>query len=310
MSQDEYVARALGLYTSQTQSPAQARMRDRVRTTFDSFYGQDELYENAKGRGKKKLKKWWNKAKDNIKQAADKVSDAAKEVGKVAAQAALVAPRQAARGLIELNYRGLASKMNNLKPDAKEKLLKNWSKAGGERGKLEESIEQGRKKKPFACGKKCRAKVKDKGFDGIDFYSITGAEIAALVGAGMGLLSGVIKGLLDRKNMKDQQEFDLLSKELDGAEGADDASTPPVPPPSPEEALAADPRTAIQNNPNLTEDEKTAAIAQLNNVLGSPSDIINEGGGMSKQTKMILIGLGVVAVLGLAYAMLKGKKSS
>jgi len=310
ISKDEYICRALGLYGNNKSAGANSqRMRDRVRSSFNSFYGGEESFMNAKGSGKKKIGKWFKEGKKAIKKVADKVSDAAKSVGKIAAKAALFVPRQAGRALIALNFRGFATKMDNLKPEAFEQLKKNWDKVGGDINGLEDAIRSGKKKKPLACGKKCRAKSKGESvpFEGLDYYEISG-ETAALIASGLSLVSGVVGGILSRKNAKDQAAFDKANAEVENEEKKENNVPPTAQDKAQDEAskkmaLEADPRTQIQNNPNLSEDEKVVAINELNKVLGDPPS------GVSKNTKMILIVVGIAALAFGIYAFSKSKKS-
>jgi len=315
MSKDEYICRALGIYANNNNAANanQKRMRDRVRSSFNSVYGGEENFMNAKGDGKKKIGKWFKEGKKAIKKAAEKVSDAAKDVGKIAAKAALFVPRQAARGLIALNFRGFATKMNNLKPEALDTLKKNWDKVGGDINGLEDAIKSGKKKKPLACGKKCKSNSKGQSasFEGDGYYGVTGVEdTLALVATGLSLVTGVVGGILEKKNMKDKAEFDRINAELQDEEKKENN----VPPTADDKAqadalkkmaLEADARTQIQNNPNLTEDEKIVAINELNKVLSDPKD---EGVGNNKN---ILFVVGGLAVVGLAYYFFtKSKKAS
>ena len=173
-----------------------------------------------------------------LKKVGQTIGKGIKAVGNIIKKGALFVPRQAARGLIALNFRGSATKMNAALRDSKykKKLESKWKKMGGSWSKLKKVISIGKNKKPKLCGVKCKQKIakatgKKSGFinaDGsvnygnyqldpqrlrevvketIGQYNAEPASTATLVAAGAGVVASLIGVIGGVKLQKKEQEF-------------------------------------------------------------------------------------------------------
>ena len=100
--------------------------------------------------------------------------------GRGAKVVALRIPRGAFLGLLSLNYRGMASRLERAKlnqPNIYKEAVSKFQKLGGAKDSFEKSLRNGRSKKPLACGKKCRAKIN---FSGVEYFSNAGGLLASL----------------------------------------------------------------------------------------------------------------------------------
>jgi hypothetical protein len=300
---DEMLLNVLDLYPDKTTfffkgvkgNQKKKELQDKVRSVFDQTVTEIEEYENAGGRGRRRLR------------------DALRKVGRGIATAGLAPARGAALGLIRLNFRASAKKFNLLTAEAKEKLEKKWEKLGGNVDKLNAAINAGKGKKPFVCGKKCRAEAgKNPQLPSeatSDFVNFSDPVTAALIGAGGGVVAGLLKLVDTKKNFKNQKALMEYNAELNQAQSQEDAVDATMTPQErkiAEEVIKAqesgfDPIEAIRRNPNLTADEKAAAIAEINEAQGGDDD----------KRKKIIIAVGVVALLVGGYYIYKltSKKS-
>lgn len=291
---DEILLNVLDLYPNKTSYFFQGEggklkkkaLQEKVRQTYNEQ--QDEMLLSADGKGKKKLKK------------------GLKKIGRGIATAALAPARAAALSLIRLNYRGNAKKMSLLNTKGEKKVFEKWEKIGGDKDSLKKAIEAGKDKKPFVCGKKCRAKAgpnpqmpsNTQEFSNFVLESGT----ATLIATGGTVVGGLINVVSKDKDFKNQKELLELQNELnqkDREENAIDSTMTPQERKIAEEVIKAqessnDPILAIQNNPNLTNDEKQEAISQLKGL--QKSNI-----GIDTNKKILL---GVVAIIG-AFALYK-----
>jgi hypothetical protein len=268
-------------------------LQQKVRETYNREQEEDVMYD-AGGRG-------WKKIKKGVKKGLEKV-------GKGSATAALAPARAAALALIRLNFRASGKKMSLFNSQGEKKLFDKWEKLGGKKDSLKKAIEAGKGKKALVCGKKCRAKAgpnpqvpKDNeefsNFDSSKYLYTVDPGTASLIATGAGVVStlvGVANKDKDFKNQKElmQLQSDLSQKERE--EAAIDATMTPQEKKIADEIVKAqesgsDPIIAIQNNPNLTNDEKQEAISQIKGM--QKSNI-----GIDTNKKIIL---GVVAVIGL-----------
>jgi hypothetical protein len=231
-----------------------------------------------------------------------------KGLGRTVARASLVVPRGAAIGLIRVNFRGAATRFSLLTEKAKEKLDLKWKDLGGKTDRLNEAIKAGKGKKPFVCGKKCRSKAgSNPSVDVSDEFVNFDPATASLIAAGAGVLATLIGVVGSNKSYKNQAELMKLEaalKQSESQENAIDATMTPAERKLAEEIIKAqnsggDPIEAIRRNPNLTAEEKDAAIKSLQQMTG--------GGDMKKK---IIIGGIVVAIIGLIGYYLYSKKSS
>ena len=85
---------------------------------------------------------------------------------------ALVVPRQSARGLVALNYRGMAQKMAVATGNKRTQIEDKWISLGGNPDKLFQSVNTGKNKRAILCGFNCKQKlvnaVKGSAFTGAD----------------------------------------------------------------------------------------------------------------------------------------------
>lgn len=299
---DEMLLNVLDLYPDKTTfffkgvkgNQKKKELQDKVRSVFDQSVTEIEAYENAGGSGRRRLR------------------DALRKVGRGIATASLAPARGAALALIRLNFRASAKKFNAITVEAKEKLDKKWERLGGNVDKLNAAINAGKSKKTLACGKKCRAKAgKNPQLPTeatSDFINFTDPVTVAIIGAGGATLAGLLKLVDSKKNYKNQKDLTLLNAELNQAikeEDAIDATMTPQERKIADEVIKAqesgfDPIEAINKNPNLTADEKAAAIAEIQDAQGG-----------SDNRKKVVIAVGAVALLVGGYFIYKltSKKS-
>ena len=82
----------------------------------------------------------------------------------------LAAPRNAFLGLLRLNLRGLASKLNRA---PKDKVFRLWDRLGGKRSSLEKAISKGAQKKPLLGAKGTGKRIKRiRGFSEGDYLAL------------------------------------------------------------------------------------------------------------------------------------------
>ena len=270
----------------------------------NDFDFTDDLYDNfltKKSRDRmkrtKELKGDGLSRKDARKQALDeigrdKLKDVAKDLGKGIGRSVVIGtlavPRASYLSLLALNFRGNAYKVMaivnkaNGNSDALLKELKDkWYKLGGDWGLLVRTAENGAKKNPFFCGKKCKeALAKNdfkKSFDGtntiplndFDTYSYpTGIEevgIGVWIGLGSAVLGAI--GTITGKAIESKTENEkIASAELIAKNelASMDAKTKLEADLKEKEiASSVDPKNAIITNPDLTPQEKESALKQL-----------------------------------------------
>jgi hypothetical protein len=268
-------------------------LQKKVRAAFNNQVEGIEQYQNADGRGRQRIR------------------DAFKKIGRAVATAGLAPARGAFLGLVRMNYRNAAKKMAVSDAKTKEKLEEKWEKLGGKKEKLRAAINAGKEKKAIVCGKKCRAAAgKNPQIptpESDDFVNFDPAT-ATLIGAGAVVLSAMLKIVDTSFGAKKNAELMMLNAELnqaDSEENAIDATMTPQERKIAEEIIKAqnsgfDPIVAIQNNPNLTADEKAAAIAEINESLG----------GMSNNRKILYFAIGAVAIGAIGYFIYKLSKKS
>jgi len=130
----------------------------------------------------KGIKKAGKQVVKGVKKVGKAIHKGIKAVGNVIKHAALFLPRQAARGLMALNYRGVAYKLNYQRYNNKsawKKIEKKWRKLGGKNSWLKSAINKGKNKKALFCGAKCKRKLakataKKKNFAGNNFLNADG----------------------------------------------------------------------------------------------------------------------------------------
>jgi hypothetical protein len=294
---DEILLNVLDLYPNKTSYFFQGEggrlkkeaLQQKVRETYNREQ-EDEVLYDAGGRGLKKFKK------------------GLKKIGKGIATAALSPARTAALALIRLNFRASGKKMSLFNSQGEKKLFDKWEKLGGKKDSLKKAIEAGKGKKALVCGKKCRAKAgpnpqvpKDNeefsNFDSSKYLYTVDPGTASLIATGAGVVSTLVGVANKDKDFKNQKELMQLQNDLsqkEREEAAIDATMTPQEKKIADEILKAqesgsDPIIAIQNNPNLTNDEKQEAISQIKGM--QKSNI-----GIDTNKKIIL---GVVAIIGL-----------
>lgn len=162
---------------------------------------QDDRVFNAQPRvigiGKKKKGKWKDKFKGLIKKAVDTGKKIVNKAGKGIKTVALAPARGPFLVLVNVNFRGIARKLDVLRSTKQNKYNEFWTKLGGDIDALNKAVDKGKGKKPFLGEKKGV-----KGFDlidntgigdiyedldgiGVDPVSITAAitAAAAIIGA-------------------------------------------------------------------------------------------------------------------------------
>ena len=278
------------------------RTRKKYYKSQQSYYYQKYKKTMSRRKAKKKSRakanwKAWDKYpkasfKENWVKARDRQAQNLKDVGSAIAGVSLFPIRKAFLGLVQINYRGIATKIANTKKSNQKKMDKKWKTVGGKTKTFWKVVNKGAKKKPFFCGKKCKNKLKSS-FDGKDSnYELhelmadidntlyfEGAVTIAAVGAWVGTASSIMA--LIKPLITPSKEGDKIDKDEKAVGGGEVPSTIP----------AVDPKTEISNNPNLTPEEKKEAKKQLDSILGG--DYMTYG----------LIGVGVVLLGVLGYFM-------
>jgi hypothetical protein len=302
---DEVVMNVLELYpnaeTHFFKGANGAKKKDLLQKKLRSVFNEMEQEEYANALG------------DKFRKFKDKAREKLRGVGKVVARAALVVPRGAAIALIRLNFRGAATRFSLLTSDGVKKIEKRWRNLGGKSDKLRDAINAGKNKPLIVCGKKCRSKagknpsisnaIKD------DFVNSTGVDIAGLVASGGGVVMGLVSLVSGQQNFKNQQDLMLLEAELAkkaASEKKIDDSMSPQEKALAEEIIKAqeknyDPISAIENNPNLTADEKAAAIEEIQK---------SQNLGNANTKKIVAGGIILLGLLGILYFSLKNKSES
>lgn len=320
--QDEMMMNVLELYPHKKQHifrgdkglMRKKLLQQDVRAYFNYLQGEeDENYFNAKGRLKDRIKKGLKKVSiNNVKKGIKKIGEGAKKVGRAAKRAALAPARGAFLGLVRVNFRGSASRFNLLTDAGKEKLNKKWEKLGGKLDALDRAIDAGKGKHALACGLKCRAKAgKNPQLPEdaqSDFYNLEPATTAALISAGGGVLAATMKAVSDKSNYKSQIELAQIEADAQKAQDAEkkfDDTMSPQDRALAEEIVKAqessfDAVKAITDNPNLTAEEKTAALEDMK------EDIVD--GGLSTGKK-IGIAVGILALLGIGFYVFNKNKN-
>lgn len=149
-----------------------AKKLKKVNSFADIFRSSDKIdcIDDAKSRGSSK----GSARKDCRKELGGNIFVRGSKV------VALRVPRGAFLGLLSLNYRGMASRLNRAKinqPDIYEDSLNKFSRLGGDKSTFEKSVRNGKDKKPLVCGGKCKDKINFSG----DYYNV--AEILVTIGA-------------------------------------------------------------------------------------------------------------------------------
>jgi hypothetical protein len=282
------------------------------------------LFKGEKGGEKKKaLRKKVRDAFDKMQEAEQfayasgdsvfkkKFRGALRKVGRGIATAALAPGRGAAIALIKLNFRGSASRLELLNEKGIKRVEDKWYRLGGNPLSLKLAISIGEKKKPLMCGKKCRARAgknpqlpNDAKSDFVYAVEpISDAGVASLITAGGGVVASLVKVVGDKSNIKSQIKLAQVNQEIANAERAEDAVDATMTPQERKIAdeiikaqdSGADPIIAIQNNPNLTADEKAEAIRQ-----------IREGLDSDDKKKKIIVAIAILGIAGaLAYFLTK-----
>lgn len=299
--QDEMMSNVLDLYPKQTSymlmgeegAKKRSELQKDVRKYFNKLQDDDDALSAS---GKRKDRKGLNK------------------VGRTIARASLVIPRGAALALMRINFRGISTRFDLLNSQGEEKLMKKWEDLGGKRDSLNRAIDAGKDKHILMCGKKCRAKAgANPKLEGV-YENSTGLDIAALIAAGLGVITALINQIGAGKNAKNNYknteklmklEADLKQKERE--ENAIDATMTPSEKKIADEIIKAqnsnnDPILAIKNNANLTADEKAEALSQLEGL--QKSNI-----GVDSNKKFILLGVLLVAGL-LGWSYYKNKQTN
>ena len=215
--------------------------------------------------------------RDSLKTIA---KNTIKKVGRAIKVGALVVPRASFLSLMMINFRGFAWKFNEVmtNPSYSKKLAQlkeKWNKLGGNwnNNKFQNAINRGKGKKPFFCGKKCKQKLADgnikRAFDGnVEFYQFGGVDDVAVgvwIGLGasvIGALGGIATSVITNKGKESEirASKDIAEKELATLSESEKRRIALA-----EKKLVSegDPIRQIQNNPNLTAQQKSEAIAQV-----------------------------------------------
>lgn len=139
-----------------------------------------------------------------FKNLRKRITTAVKKVATAGKQIALSVPRQAFRGLVALNVRGIAQRLNKGLEKNPDKVYQLWEKFGGDKKALKQSIDTGKNKKALLG--------KGKGVNGVEFDYISEYEFeymgepvtaAALIASASAILIPM-KNLLDGLGIKEE----------------------------------------------------------------------------------------------------------
>jgi len=130
-------------------------------------------------------------AREEKKDLRDAFEKRAKDLGVKgykAKKAAFAPSRGAFLGLIVLNFRGLATRLQAFRNTPGEiEIERTWYKLGGRYDMLLEAVAKGRDKRPLLCGAKCKAKLPANFMDFLPFDGLynypTGVEETAAAAA-------------------------------------------------------------------------------------------------------------------------------
>ena len=261
---------------------------------FDNFLTKKARERNKKKRELKKANRDSGMSRKDSRKSAreqalkeiprDKLKTIAKnslqKIGRAIKVGALLIPRASFLSLMMINFRGLAWKFNEVMTNPSyskklEQLKEKWTKLGGnwKNNKFQNAINRGKGKKPFFCGKKCKQKLLDanikKGFDGnVEFYNFGGVDDIAVgvwIGLGasvIGALGGIATAVITKKGKEAEitANKEIAEKELATLSESEKRRIALA-----EKKLVqeGDPIRQIQNNPNLTAQQKATAIAQV-----------------------------------------------
>lgn len=215
--------------------------------------------------------------RDSLKTIA---KNTIQKIGRAIKVGALIIPRASFLSLMMINFRGLAWKFNEVMTNPSyskklEQLKEKWNKLGGnwKNNKFQNAINRGKGKKPFFCGKKCKKKLADgnikRAFDGnVEFYNVGGVDDVAVgvwIGLGasvIGALGGIATSVITKKGKEAEikAQKSIAEKELATLSESEKRRIALA-----EKKLVqeGDPIRQIQNNPNLTAQQKSDAIAQV-----------------------------------------------
>jgi len=183
------------------------------------------------------------------------------------------ARREAYLTLVKVNFRGFAWKLDSIISGTNTKLInqlkENWRKFG-DWDKLVDAVNKGKNKNPLICGGKCRKEILDSQTSNfvIAGVTITTAQLVALAGSIITALGGIVK----QGQIGNQQR----------------------------DALASSEKIAEMEFNEMTPEEKKAIIDAENQL---KKDIE-----ATDTKKYVWIGVGVIAVLAIAYLVIKNKK--
>ena len=244
----------------------------------------------------KELKEDGKSRKDARKQALeeigrDKLKDVAKNLGKGIGRSivigTLAVPRASYLSLLALNFRGNAYKVMALVNKTKgntdkvlQELKDKWYKLGGDWDLLIKTAENGAKKNPLFCGKKCKTALAKndykKSFDGnsidnieFDNYSYVAIYDDVAIGTWIALGTAVLSAMatitskaIENKTEKAKIESaELIAKnELASLDAKTKLEADLK---EKEIASSVDPKQSIITNPDLTTQEKSLALKQL-----------------------------------------------
>jgi hypothetical protein len=214
------------------------------------------------------------KARRQVKQQAKASGSSNKEARQTARQkipTSKPARREAYLTLVKLNFRGFAYKLDSIITGTNTKLLdslKEKWRKYGDWNELVDAVNKGKVKKPFVCGAKCRKAV-------LDTQNFSNAVETAVI-VGLLSLAGVVinslSGVLKQAQIGNQQREAIASAEK---EGEDDFK-------------------------NLSPEEQEAILKAEQELKNQLNETDNK--------KYILIGVGIIALLGIGYLLFKKKK--
>ena len=245
-----------------------------------------ELYEDEIN----ELDGLFSKVKDKLKKVKDKLKTIIPKINKV--NPLTIAIRNALRGLIQLNFLGVATSLS--KPSsALTKVKKMYKNMGGKESKLIQSITKGKKKKAL-FNKKMQRKLETGSFKGVGLgelgepFTIGGMLVAC------GTFFVKIWNWIKAAGLKAKDIADKIIPNKPGGRPPHSPS-PPLPPPSSDNNFTA-PIPAKSSDSKTNENDNYA-------------NTVNPNESKAKWKTPVFIGLGILVIGGISYGVFNSQNN-
>ena len=306
--QDEVILNVLNLYPKKAthffkgKDGEQKRLvlKKKIRETLNKMT-EDFVY--AVGEGAKKPKKHSKLWREKHRKQGEQIK-----------HSALAPTRKGILDLVKINYRGSATRFDLLNDLGSHSLFEKWEKMGGSTKDLQEAIDKGKDSKPLFFGKKFRASAgKNPQLDAVidkELIDTTKKDVqgvSAIVSAGDKSLCKLLKLTKNEKFVESLPKIRKAEAELEQRiiqENAIDKTLSETDLKLADEVIKAqeqsfDPITAIQSNENITADEKSEAVMQIE------EELKPESASKLDSKKLLMI----VLVIGGLYLLMNSNKN-